>query len=92
MNKINWAVRFKNPLFVAQLVMSIVAPIVGYLGINVSDLTSWQTLGDVLLQGVSNPYVVALVIISVYNAVIDPTTKGHADSERVINKGDNING
>lgn len=86
MNKINWKVRFKNPLFIAQLVMSVIVPIIGYAGLQLSDLTSFPLLGKVLLDGVSNPYVLGLIAVSVYNAIIDPTTKGVKDSENVLNK------
>lgn len=84
--KINWKVRFKNPLFIAQLVMSVLVPIVGYAGITLADLTSWGALGTLLLNAISNPYVIGLVIISVYNAIIDPTTKGQKDSTKILNK------
>lgn len=78
--KINWKVRFKNPIFYAQLVLSILAPILAYAGLSYADLTTWGALFDVLKQAVSNPYVLSLVVISLYNAVVDPTTKGHKDS------------
>lgn len=74
--KINWKVRFKNPLFIAQLGMSILVPILAYAGLTVQDLTTWKALGDLLLGAFSNPYVLGLVAISVYNAVLDPTTRG----------------
>ena len=47
--KINWKVRFKNPLFIAQLGMSILVPILAYAGLTVQDLTTWKALGDLLL-------------------------------------------
>ncbi|WP_337814790.1 phage holin [Intestinibacter sp.] len=84
--KINWKVRFKNPLFVAQLGMSILVPILAYAGLTVQDLTTWKALGDLLLGAFSNPYVLGLVAISVYNAVLDPTTKGLNDSLNVLNR------
>ena len=84
--KINWKVRFKNPLFVAQLVMSILVPILAYAGLTVQDLTTWKALGDLLLGAFSNPYVLGLVAISVYNAVLDPTTRGLNDSLNVLNR------
>lgn len=86
MTKINWKLRFKNPLFIAQLVMSVIVPIIGYAGLQLSDLTSFPVLGQVLLDGLSNPYVLGLIAVSVYNAIIDPTTKGIKDSENVLNK------
>lgn len=84
--KINWKVRFKNPLFVAQLGMSILVPILAYAGLTVQDLTTWKALGDLLLGAFSNPYVLGLVAISVYNAVLDPTTRGVNDSLNVLNR------
>lgn len=84
--KINWKVRFKNPLFVAQLGMSILVPILAYAGLTVKDLTTWKALGDLLLGAFSNPYVLGLVAISVYNAVLDPTTRGLNDSLNVLNR------
>lgn len=84
--KINWKVRFKNPLFVAQLVMSILVPILAYAGLTVQDLTTWKALGDLLLGAFSNPYVLGLVAISVYNAILDPTTRGVNDSLNVLTR------
>lgn len=78
--KINWKVRFSNPVFYAQLILAILVPIIGYLGIRFEDLTTWVIVGDVLVQAISNPYVLALVVVSVGNALNDPTTKGLSDS------------
>lgn len=82
--KINWKVRFNNPLFYVQLVLSVLTPILGYMGLTATDITSWSILGDVLLKAVSNPYVLSLVLVSVYNALIDPTTKGFSDSTNAL--------
>ena len=84
--KINWKVRFKNPLFLAQLVMSILMPILAYAGLTLQDLTTWGALGNLLIGAFSNPYVLGLVVISVYNAILDPTTKGASDSLNVLNR------
>jgi phi LC3 family holin len=81
---INWKVRFKNPVFISQLIMSVIFPIVGYVGINVSDITSWGMLGNLLIQAASNPYILAVVAVSVYNAITDPTTRGVGDSYRAM--------
>jgi len=77
---INWKIRFKNPVFIAQLLMAVIVPILGYMGITAADLTSWVLLGNVLLQAVSNPYVLGLVVVSVWQSVNDPTTAGIKDS------------
>ena len=82
--KINWKVRFKNPVFIAQLVLAILTPILAYAGITADQLTSWPALGELLLGAISNPYVLALVVVSVWNCVTDPTTSGVKDSEKAL--------
>ena len=32
------------------------------------------------MQAISNPYVVVMVLVSLFNAITDPTTKGIGDS------------
>ena len=81
---INWKVRFKNPIFIANLVMSILLPILTYFGLTVEDLTTWSKLGNVLVEALCNPYVVGTIIVSVWNAVNDPTTKGVSDSNQAL--------
>lgn len=80
----NWKVRFKNPLFIAQMILAVLTPILAYAGLTVKDLTTWQALGDLLMGALSNPYVLGLVVVSVFNAVTDPTTSGVADSEQAL--------
>lgn len=80
----NWKVRFKNPLFIAQIILAVLTPILAYAGLTVKDLTTWQALGDLLIGALSNPYVLGLVVVSVFNAVTDPTTSGVADSEQAL--------
>lgn len=81
---INWKIRFKNPMFYAQLIIAVLTPILAYMGITAQDLTSWAVLGNVFFEAVKNPYVLALVIVSVYNAVVDPTTTGFSDSANAL--------
>ena len=80
----NWKVRFKNPLFIAQMILAVLTPILAYAGLTVNDLTTWQALGDLLIGALSNPYVLGLVVVSVFNAVTDPTTSGVKDSEQAL--------
>lgn len=82
--KINIAVRFRNPSFIISLVLAVITPVMAYMGITAQDITTWGKLGSVLLTAISNPYVLFTVAVSVYNAVIDPTTKGISDSERAL--------
>lgn len=81
---INFKVRLRNPVFIAQLVLAVLTPILAYAGLTVQDLTTWKALGDLLLGAVKNPYVLSLVVVSVFNAVTDPTTAGVTDSERAL--------
>lgn len=81
---INWKVRFKNPVFIAQLILSILTPILTYMGLTVQDMTSWTVLGNTLLGAISNPYVLGLIIVSVWNALNDPTTTGISDSSKAM--------
>lgn len=83
--KINWKIRFKNPMFYVQLILSIITPILAYAGLTAEDLNTWAKLGDILLQAISNPYVISLVVVSVYNSIVDPTTTGFSDSKRALN-------
>lgn len=81
---INFKVRLRNPVFIAQLVLAVLTPILAYAGLTVADLTTWKALGDLLIGALSNPYVLGLVIVSVFNAVTDPTTAGIQDSENAM--------
>ena len=82
--KINFKARFKNPVFIVQLIMSVLLPILTYMGLTVKDLTTWKVLGEALVSAVMNPYVLGLVAVSVWNALTDPTTKGIGDSKTAL--------
>ena len=77
----NFKVRFKNPVFIVQIFLSILVPILSYAGLTFQDLTSWAILGKVLIEAIQNPYVLGLIIVSVWNAINDPTTAGLTDSK-----------
>lgn len=80
----NLKVRMKNWSFWVSVLISTGAPILAYFGLTAADITTWAALGRVLLEAVSNPYVVGLVLVSLYNALIDPTTKGIKDSAQAM--------
>ena len=82
--KINWKVRFKNPVFWANIGMAILLPILTYMGMNWEDMTTWATLGNVLADAIQNPVIVVAVIVSVWNALNDPTTAGVSDSAQAM--------
>ena len=80
----NLKVRFKNPIFIFQLVLAVLTPILAYAGLTAQDLTSWSIVGKILLEAIKNPYVLTLVIISIWNAANDPTTAGIKDSQQAL--------
>lgn len=82
--KINWKVRIKNPVWWAQICLAVLTPILAYAGITAADITTWAALGGLLLDAISNPYVLSLVVVSVWNAINDPTVAGLGDSKQAL--------
>ncbi len=82
--KINWKVRVKNPVFWASLAAAVVLPVLAYLGLSWQDMTSWAALGSALLEAVKNPVILVSVVVSVWNLINDPTTKGLSDSKQAL--------
>lgn len=80
----NWKIRIKNPSFWVSVVIAIVTPVLAYFGLTAQDMTSWSAIWDVIVQAVSNPYVLLMAAVSVYNAIVDPTTTGVTDSSRAL--------
>lgn len=81
---INWKIRVKNVSFWISIAIAVFTPILAYMGITAQDITTWVALGNVLLDAVSNPYILLMVAVSVYNAVVDPTSTGVTDSARAL--------
>jgi phi LC3 family holin len=86
MPEINWRVRFnkKNLSFVLRFILALFIPVLGYLGLRFEDLTTWSSLWDVVLQFVSNPFLVGLTIANALNMVPDPVVKGLSDSKMAL--------
>ena len=82
--KINWTVRIHNPLWWGEIVCAVLLPVLTYFGLSWEEMTSWGALGALLVEAVKNPVVVVAVIVSVFNAITDPTTKGVSDSQRAM--------
>ncbi|MBE1554819.1 phage holin family protein [Sporosarcina limicola] len=82
--KINCKVRMKNPYFVAQIILAIGVPVLAYMGLTAQDITTWGKLFSIIFDAISNPYVLGLVAVSLYNAVLDPTVAGMSDSEQAL--------
>lgn len=79
LKNINLKIRLKNPVFVIQLVLAILTPILAYAGLKAEDLTTWDRLIKLFIDAFKNPYVLSLVFVSVFNAFNDPTTPGLKD-------------
>lgn len=77
---INWTVRFNNPQFWLGIALSILVPPLAYTGTEFSEVTSWGKFFAILGEGFKNPYIVLMMLVSIYNAVVDNTTKGLSDS------------
>lgn len=86
---INWKARLKNPAFWISVVIAVITPVLAYMGITAKDITTWGALWDVITGAAANPYILLMAAVSVYNAVIDPTTPGFSDAEK---KGGEENG
>lgn len=82
--KVNWLVRIKNPVFWVQIAIALVGPMLAYFGINWEQITTWQAFGDLFVRAIGNPVVIVAVIVSVWNAINDPTTSGLSDSIQAL--------
>ena len=81
---INWRVRLHNPTWWAQVVCAVVLPLVCGVGAQWTEMTTWATLGQTLLAALGNPVVVVAMLVQLWTAVTDPTTKGTGDSEQAM--------
>ena len=81
---INWKVRIKNPVFWAQIAVAIFLPILTSLGLSWDQITTWGALWGLVVQAVSNPVIAVAVVVSVWNAINDPTTSGLSDSANAL--------
>lgn len=77
---INWKVRASNPQFWLSVILSVLVPPFVYAGIEFSQVTSWPQLISVVGSGFANPYVVVMILVSLYNSITDKTTRGFGDT------------
>ncbi len=82
--KINLKLRFKNPMFIVQIILAVGTPLLAYYGLTAQDLTTWGSVFSLILDGLLNPYVFGMIVISLYNALLDPTVAGFGDSKQVL--------
>lgn len=81
---INWKIRLKNPVWWAQVAAAVLLPMLAAASLRREDMTAWPTLWGVLTGAFKSPVTVVSVAVSLWNALIDPTTKGLSDSSRAL--------
>ncbi len=81
---INWKVRLKNPVWYAQAGAAIIIPMLAAVGLEWKDMTSWEALFAVIKAAFESPVTIAAVLVSLWNTIIDPTTRGFSDIERAL--------
>lgn len=79
MKNFNWKDRFKNPIFWVNCFLAIAMPIIAYYGMSTKDFTTWGSIFNVVLDALKNPYVLGLALVSLWNNIINPITKGITD-------------
>ena len=80
---INLSARFsrENIQFVVRFILSLFVPVLAYFGLTIEDMTSWNAIGSVLLDAISNPYVLMLSAANAFNNLPDNTSGGLTDSK-----------
>lgn len=84
---INWKVRIKHPAFWIGIASIIATPILAYNGATPQDVTTWDTVGQMIVSTVKNPYLLCCVgtaILSFLGVNTDPTTAGMGDSLKAL--------
>ena len=85
--KINWKVRIKSPQFWIGLLGVVASPVLAYYGLSYADMTTWESIGSVLQQFFTNPFLIGTAVmaaLSFVGVLTDPTTKGVSDSEQAM--------
>lgn len=84
---INWKVRVKNPTFWIGLAGVVVSPVLAYTGASLADFTTWESVGEAIVETVKNPYLVGSIVFAVLGflgVTNDPTTAGLKDSTQAL--------
>lgn len=81
---INFKVRFHNPVFWINLIVSTFLVILAQLGMAWEEITTWAALWSAIVAAVQNPVIIFAVLGNVWNALNDPTTSGLSDSNRAM--------
>lgn len=81
---INWKIRIKNPVFWWQAGAAVILPILAYGGLTIQDLTTWNSVWEMIKGALCNPYVLGLATVSLWQTINDPTTTGFTDSAAAL--------
>lgn len=74
--------RIKNPVFWIGLFGVIAAPVLAYNGAELADFTTWESVGDIIVSTVKNPYLIGSIIAAVLGFLgvsVDTSTPGFKD-------------
>lgn len=86
MRKINWKLRFKNPMFWILIGGSILGTALSYNSMQPQDLTTWKGVGELLKGIVLNPYLLFICLWTAFASIVDTTSKGIGDTPHAISK------
>lgn len=84
----NMKIRAKSPTFWMAWLAGVAVAVLAYMNVQTTDITSWQSLADVLVRFISNPYLVGLVIVQFIQTTVDTSTAGFSDSTVTLIKKD----
>ena len=70
-----WIGRLANIQFWVRVILISFLPILSYLGLSGADLTSWTIVSDTLVRFFSNPYLVGLYLITLYQSFVSTKKK-----------------
>lgn len=79
--KINWKDRI-NAVFITQILLSVFVPVLAYFGLTAEDLITWHSVFILLKNAISNPYVIGIIVVGIWNAINNPTTKSLGDIDK----------
>lgn len=79
--KINWKIRFKNPVVWMLLVINLATTIFASTGLVLTMDTTWENVIKALISVFTKPYVFFAAISALVGIIIDPTTHGFKDSD-----------
>lgn len=83
---INIKLRAQNIYYILTVLLSIILPMLTANGMELSDLNSWQALGDVFKTVVTSPYVLLTEFIAILNATVNFDSKGLKDNVATLTK------